>query len=86
MRKKTQSVVKRSHFVESVNEAVRPEKRRKSKRRWLLQTGGILLSLAGVLACGQLGLGAGRVLCHGILVAALGVPMHKVVGRQGSLQ
>ncbi|QJB56959.1 hypothetical protein [Pseudodesulfovibrio sp. zrk46] len=47
-------------------------KRRKTAS---LQAGGVLLSLAGVLACNYLGLGLGRVVCQGLLVAALGAPM-----------
>ena len=45
--------------------------------RFSLQTGGVLLSLAGVLACNYLGLGLGRVVCHGLLVASLGAPAHR---------
>lgn len=44
------------------------------RKRNVMQTGGVVLSLAGVLACNYLGLGLGRAVCHGLLVAALGAP------------
>ena len=47
-----------------------------------LQTGGVLLSLAGLLACNYLGLGLGRVVCHGLLVASLGAPIGRSVSRR----
>lgn len=40
-----------------------------------MQAGGVVLSLAGVLACNYFGLGLGRAVCHGLLVAALGTPL-----------
>ncbi|WP_157917523.1 hypothetical protein [Pseudodesulfovibrio profundus] len=47
----------------------------RSRKRNVVQAGGVVLSLAGVLACNYLGLGLGRAVCHGLLVAALGAPL-----------
>lgn len=49
----------------------------RSRSRATLQAGGVLLSLAGVLACNYFGLGLGRVVCHGLLVASLGSPIRR---------
>lgn len=49
----------------------------RTKRRPNIGTGGILLSLAGILACNYFGTGLGRAVCHGLLIAALGTPSHK---------
>ena len=53
--------------------------RRKSSA---LQAGGVILSLAGVLACNYFGLGFGRAVCHGLLVAALGAPFRGASSRR----
>ena len=42
-----------------------------------LRDGSVLLSLCGVLVCNALGFGLGRVVCHGLLIASLGAPIHK---------
>lgn len=57
----------------------------KRETKGSLRSGGILLSLCGVLACNYLGFGLGRVVCHGLLVAALGAPMRNrsSLGRVG---
>ncbi|CCH48727.1 hypothetical protein [Pseudodesulfovibrio piezophilus] len=56
--------------------ATEPQSRR--SRRWAFREKGILIALCGVLVCRSFGLGLGSTLCHGLLVAALGVPSHKV--------
>lgn len=48
-----------------------------SRSKCHLQTGGVLLSLCGMLACNYLGLGLGKAVCHGLFVASLGAPTHR---------
>jgi len=49
---------------------------RKSKKNYVREVG-ILLSLCGVLACNYFGFGLGRVIFNGLLVSALGPPLHR---------
>ena len=72
----------------SPHQSLRPERagRHRPKARTSqmpsLQTGGVLLSLCGVLACGYLGFGLGRAVCHGLLVASLGAPVRRAGARR----
>lgn len=64
-----------SHNEKPSTSLKRQEHATRRRKTASLQAGGVLLSLAGVLACNYLGLGLGRVVCHGLLVASLGAPM-----------
>ena len=68
---------KRSMFKKTRLDNARPRRRGVN-----LQAGGVLLSLCGVLACNYLGLGLGRAVCHGLLVASLGAPLSRSSSRR----